>query len=103
MVASKTILIAHPDRQAGQRLAAALFDAGYEAIFAHRPEEVLRAAVGTNPRIVFIHVGMPQIGGYELQNRLEATGLEIPRIVVYGVRRRRSARWPPSRRDLRSA
>jgi len=85
VVFSKTILVANPDRQAGQQLAAALFDAGYEAMSAHRPEEVLRAAVGNNPRIVFIHTAMPQIGGYELRNRLEATGLEIPRVVVFAV------------------
>ncbi len=85
MVVSKTILIAHPDRETGQRLAAALFDAGFEALAVRRPEEVLRNAVGSNPRLVLIDVGMPQIGGYELRTRLEATGLEIPRIVVFNV------------------
>ena len=86
MVVSKTILIAHPDRETGQRLAAALFDAGFEALAVRRPEEVLRNAVGSNPRLVLIDVHMPQVGGYELQSRLMATGLEIPLIVVFGVK-----------------
>ncbi|MEN8163484.1 MAG: response regulator, partial [Acidobacteriota bacterium] len=83
---SKTILIAHPDRETGQRLAAALFNAGFEALAVRRPEEVLRNAVGSNPRLVLIDVRMPQVGGYELQSRLTATGLEVPLIVVFGVK-----------------
>ncbi len=86
MVVSKTILIAHPDRETGQRLAAALFDAGFEALAVRAPEEVLRNAVGSNPRLILIAVDMPQVGGYELQARLAATGLEFPLIVVFGVK-----------------
>ncbi len=84
MPQSETILIAHPDREQGSRLAAALFDAGFEAMHVRTPEDLLRTTVGSNPRLVLVDAHMPQVGAHELHRRLALTGLTIPPIVLVG-------------------
>lgn len=85
MTVSKTLLVAHPDREVGHLIEASLFEVGFEALYVQHPEEVLRNAVGSNPAVILISDKMPQLGGYELYHRLAATGLDIPPIVVFDV------------------
>jgi len=86
IAARRILLVAHPEREIGQAIESALFEAGFEALYVQHPEEALRNAVGSDPSMILISDRMPQLGGYELYNRLKTTGLKVPQILVFDVR-----------------
>jgi PAS domain S-box-containing protein len=64
------VLVADDNCDAADSLAALLEFQGYEVLVAHSGREALDLALRTRPQILVLDIGMPQMNGYELAQRI---------------------------------
>jgi len=82
----KRILIADDNRDGAETLGLYLELQGHEIHYAHSGSEALRVAVEVKPEVGVIDIGMPDMNGYEVAQRLrhEAWGEQLTLIALTG-------------------
>jgi two-component system CheB/CheR fusion protein len=83
---SKRILIADDNRDAAEALGLYLDMQGHETHFAHGGGEALAVAAAVKPEVGIIDIGMPDMSGYEVAQRIrhEAWGEQMTLIALTG-------------------
>jgi CheY-like chemotaxis protein len=66
-------VIVDDNRDAAATLAALLAVMGCEAVFVTDPRQALGEVERTQPRLVFLDIGMPHLNGYELARLIRLT------------------------------
>ncbi|MBO0697720.1 MAG: response regulator [Zavarzinella sp.] len=77
-----TILVVDDHRDGAESTAAVLRLSGYEVRIALSPREALELAVAEAPDVVLLDIGLPQMDGYQLAQRLCAVLRERPVLVA---------------------
>ena len=83
---SRRILVADDNRDSADSMAMLLRLAGNEVEIAYDGEEALRRADAFRPEVMLVDIGMPQLNGYEVAERLRAEpwGRELVLIAATG-------------------
>ncbi|MFL6578474.1 MAG: PAS domain-containing protein [Povalibacter sp.] len=81
-----TVLVADDNRDAADSLALVLKVAGYEVYLAHSGTEALTTAERERPEVMILDIGMPDMNGYEVAQRIRETpwGREALLLAVTG-------------------
>jgi len=79
-----TVLVADSLDDRRRTLGLALYEGGYEVINAVNGVEALRFTAGLNPTLVVAHTGLDGLEPLDLHQRLSATGLEMPPMLILG-------------------
>jgi CheY-like chemotaxis protein len=84
--ASKRILVADDNRDGAETMGMLLKLSGHEVYLAHSGTEALEVAKRERPDIAVLDIGMPDLNGYEVAERIrhEAWGERIKLIAVTG-------------------
>lgn len=84
--ASKRILVADDNRDGAETMSMLLQLSGHEVYLAHSGAEALEAAKRERPDIAVLDIGLPDLNGYEVAERIrgEAWGERIKLIAVTG-------------------
>ncbi len=84
--ASKRILVADDNRDGAETMSMLLQLSGHEVYLAHSGAEALDVARRERPDIAVLDIGMPDLNGYEVAERIrhEAWGESIKLIAVTG-------------------
>lgn len=79
-----TVLVADSVDDRRRNLGLALYEGGYEVINAVNGVEALRFTAGLNPTLVVAHTGLEGLEPLDLHQRLSATGLDVPPMLILG-------------------
>ena len=84
--ASKRILVADDNRDGAETMAMLLKLSGHEVYVAHSGAQAFEVAQRERPQIAVLDIGMPDLNGYELAERIrgEAWGERMKLIAVTG-------------------
>lgn len=84
--ASKRILVADDNRDGAETMSMLLKLSGHEVYLAHSGAEALEVAERERPDIAVLDIGMPDMNGYEVAERIrhEAWGAHMKLIAVTG-------------------
>lgn len=82
MAYNDAVLVADSSEERRNELGLALYKGGYEVINAVNGEEALRFTAGLNPTLVIAHSGLEGMQPIELCQRVKATGLDVPPMLI---------------------
>ncbi len=80
MAAAKTILCIEDDRDTASLIAEELVDRGFEVVIAHEGHEGFVAILKGIPDLVLCDVGLPQMTGFEVLERLNQLSPRVERV-----------------------
>jgi DNA-binding response OmpR family regulator len=80
MAAAKTILCIEDDRDTASLIAEELIGRGFDVVIAHKEHEGFIAILKGIPDLVLCDVGLPQMSGFELLERLNELSSQLERV-----------------------
>jgi DNA-binding response OmpR family regulator len=80
MAAAKTILCIEDDRDTASLIAEELIGRGFDVVIAHKENEGFIAILKGIPDLVLCDVGLPQMSGFELLERLNELSSQLERV-----------------------
>jgi DNA-binding response OmpR family regulator len=80
MAAAKTILCIEDDRDTASLIAEELVDRGFEVVIAHEGHEGFVSILKGIPDLVLCDVGLPQMSGFEVLERLNRLSPQLERV-----------------------
>jgi CheY-like chemotaxis protein len=83
-VAPKRVLVVDDNRDAATSLAEFLRLDGHESLAVYGGKEALAAVTSFKPDVVLLDIGLPELDGYEVAQRLRASGSTVRLIALTG-------------------
>jgi signal transduction histidine kinase/ActR/RegA family two-component response regulator len=83
-VVPKRVLVVDDNRDAATSLAEILRLDGHESLAVYSAKEALNAVISFKPEVVLLDIGLPELDGYEVAQRLRASGSTVRLIALTG-------------------